>query len=256
MRFRRHLAPLEGWKLPPIDRRRVLKVAGLIVGVLLVGYLTAFFIVFPAPLLPGHREVPRVLGLSGDEAQEAIRQAEMVVANLDSAPHSFAARGMVTWQDPPPGVVAPERTEVTITVSNGPPHVPVPDLIGLDGGLAQRLLKSAGLSVAAIESVPTATTPGVVVVTRPSAGASLPTGGGVRLVVSKGAPSVTVPDLLSLSLGDARQRLEEVGLVLGVATRRTSQDGLPGTVMAQRPAAGTLAVPGSAVDIVLIRRPQ
>jgi eukaryotic-like serine/threonine-protein kinase len=256
MKFRRHLPPLEEWKLPPIDRRRVLRIAGLVLGVLLAGYLTAFFIVFPAPILPGHTEVPRVLGLSAEEAQEAIRQAEMVVAQVDSAPHSFAARGMVTWQDPPPGVVAPERTEVTITVSSGPPHVPVPDLAGLDGALAQRLLKSAGLAVAAVESVPTASAPGVVVVTRPSAGVPVAAGSGVRLVVSKGAASVTVPDLLSLSLGDARQRLEEVGLVLGVATRRTSNDGLPGTVMAQRPAAGTLAVPGSAVDIVLIRRPQ
>lgn len=256
MRVRRHLAPLSEWRWPAaIDWRRARRVLAWVAAAVAAGYLTAFLVVFPAPILPGHRAVPRVIGLPAEQAREAIRQAEMTVARNDSAPHISAPRGTAIWQDPPPGVVAPERTEVAITLSTGPPQVPVPDLVGLEGGFAARLLATAGLTVAAVESVPTASAPGVVVVTRPAAGTTLPTGSGVRLVVSEGAATVQIPDLLGLSLGDARQKLEGAGLVLGVATRRTTTEGNPGTVLAQRPAAGTLAVPGAAVDVVLIRRP-
>jgi beta-lactam-binding protein with PASTA domain len=64
-----------------------------------------------------------------------------------------------------------------------------------------------------------------------------------------------VPDLLGMSIADARTRLELDGLQLGTPTRRTTTDGAPGTIIAQRPAAGTLASPGTVVDIVVARSP-
>ena len=65
-----------------------------------------------------------------------------------------------------------------------------------------------------------------------------------------------MPDLLNMSQADARTRLEVEGLQLGSVTRRRTSDASPGTVVAQRPAAGTLAPPGTAVDIVVARSPQ
>ena len=43
---------------------------------------------------------------------------------------------------------------------------------------------------------------------------------------------------------------------LGTVTRRRTADASPGTVVGQRPAAGTLAAPGTVVDIVVARSPQ
>ncbi|HXF94486.1 MAG TPA: PASTA domain-containing protein, partial [Gemmatimonadales bacterium] len=167
-----------------------------------------------------------------------------------------AAQGTVIWQDPPPGVIAPEKASVTLVVSAGPPKIPVPDVAGFDGELAQRLIAAAGLAVSQVESLQAPSPRGVVLLSRPGPGAILAPGGGVTLVVSRGAPTISVPDLLGLTTPDARARLELEGLRLGAVTRQRTADAPPGIVVAQRPAAGTLAASGAVVDIVVARSPQ
>ena len=54
--------------------------------------------------------------------------------------------------------------------------------------------------------------------------------------------------------GDKTARLWQ-GLQLGSVTRRRTAGANPGTVVAQLPAAGTLAAPGTVVDIVVARSP-
>ena len=253
MRFRRHLPPIDG--VAPIDRRRAGRWALTGLGTLLAGYLFAYLVLFPAPLLSGHQAVPRVLGLSLAEAQAQMTKAHLEIAEGGADPHPTAAQGTVIWQDPPAGVVAPQGLKVTLVVSAGPPKIPVPDVAGLDAGLAQRLVVAAGLTVSQVESVQAAAPRGLAMLTRPPAGTALATGAGLALVVSRGAPTISVPDLLGMSIADARSRLELEGLLLGTPMRRRTADANPGTVVAQRPASGTLASPGTVVDIWVARSP-
>lgn len=257
MRIRRHLPPLSGFRLPDLrlDRRKVKILSAALLSAAVAGYLTAYLIIFPAPILPGHQAVPRVLGLTRAEAQEQLTRAELQSLDGGAEPHPTATEGTVIWQDPPAGVVAPERTKVTLVTSAGPPKIPVPDVAGYDGELARQLITVAGLTVAHVESVAAPVPRGVTLVTRPGASATLAPGSGVTLVVSRGAPTIMVPSLLELSQADARTRLELEGLVLGTVTRRRTTEAAPGTVVAQRPAAGTLAAPGTVVDIVVARSP-
>lgn len=256
MRIRRHLPPFDG--LAPslnIDRRRVLRWVGIGLGAVLAGYLTAYLLLFPAPILPGHKVVPRVLGLSLPEAQAQMTSGGLQAADGGAEPHPSAPQGTVIWQDPPPGVIAPADLKVTLVTSAGPPKIPVPDVASLDALLAQKLVNAAGLAVSQVESVQAAAPRGLAMLTRPPAGTILAPGASLTLVVSRGAPTITVPDLLGMSGADARTRLEMEGLLLGTMTRRRTSDATPGTVVAQRPAAGTLASPGTVVDIVVARSP-
>lgn len=254
MRVRRHFAPFEpAALLAPSERRALMRWALAGVGAALAGYLLAYLVIFPAPLLPGHEAVPRLLGLTQVEAQTQLENASLRVHDGGSESHFTAPQGVIIWQDPPPGVLTPENTAVTLVVSAGPPKIPVPDVVGFDGALAVRLLRAGALGPGAIDSVQAAAPPGVVVQTRPSPGAMLSVGGSVALVVSRGQPTIIVPDLLGLSQGDARSRLEQEGLRLGTATRRRTPEASPGTVVAQRPAAGTLAAAGTVIDIVVAR---
>src|SRR5690242_7948918 len=123
MRVRRHFESFQEFQLD----RRVWKWVGIGVGMLLAGYLTAF-IMFPAPILPGHQAVPRVLGLTVAEAQAEIQKARLQVTDGGAEPHPSAPQGVVIWQDPPPDVIAPEGTKVTLVSSSGPPKIPVPDV--------------------------------------------------------------------------------------------------------------------------------
>jgi beta-lactam-binding protein with PASTA domain len=59
-----------------------------------------------------------------------------------------------------------------------------------------------------------------------------------------------------MSQADARTRVEMEGLQLGTVTRRRTASANPGTVVEQSPGAGTLAAPGTVVDIVVARSPQ
>jgi len=252
MRVRRHIAPWSEFKFD----RRWLRWIAVGAAVMLAGYLTAYLVVFPAPILPGHHAVPRVLGLTIAEAQGEIQKAQLQVTDGGAEPHPTAAQGVVIWQDPPPGVMAPEGTKVTLVSSAGPPKIPVPDVAGLDAMLAQTLVNATGLTIAQVESVQAASPTGLAMLTRPPAGTALAPAAGVTLVVSRGAPTISIPDLLGMASADARTRLEMEGLQLGTVTRRRTTDGSPGTVVAQRPAAGTLAAPGTVVDIVVARSPQ
>jgi eukaryotic-like serine/threonine-protein kinase len=236
--------------------RRTWQWIGIGAGMVLAGYLTAFLVVFPAPLLPGHQAVPRVLGLTVAEAQAELQKARLQTTDGGAEPHPTTPQGVVIWQDPPPDVIAPEGTKVTLVSSAGPPKIPVPDVAGLDVTLAQSMVAAAGLVVSQVESVQAAAPTGQAMMTRPPAGTALAPGAGLTVVVSRGAPTIPVPDLLGMSSADARTRLETEGLQLGTVTRRRTTEGAPGTVVAQKPAAATLAAPGTVVDIVVARSPQ
>ncbi len=256
MRIRRHLPPLDKRSIVGVNRRQVLRWGSSIAGALLAGYLTAHLLIFPSRILSGHQVVPRVLGLPHAEARQELDRASLVARDGGSEPHPTAAQGTVIWQDPPPGVVAPQGAHVTLVVSAGPPKIPIPDVAGLDGSLAERLIGAGGLTVSQVESVQAAAPRGVVMLTRPPAGNVLSPGAGLVVVVSRGAPTIAVPRLLGLTPADARTRLELEGLQLGTVTRRRTGEANPGTVVGQRPAAGTLAAPGTVVDIVVARSPQ
>ncbi len=256
MRIRRHLpalADLPFPSFPKLSGRAVRILLACALGAILAGYLTAYLIIFPTPILPGHQAVPRVLGLTRGEAGEQLARAEMAAVDGGSDAHPTATEGTVIWQDPPPGVVAPEQTKVALVTSAGPPKIPVPDVAGYDGALARQVLAVAGLTVAQVESVAAPVPRGVTMLTRPAPATNVSPGSRVTLVVSRGAPTITVPSLLGLSPADARTRLELEGLVLGTVTRRRTNEAAPGIVLEQRPAAGTLAPPGTVIDIVVAR---
>ncbi len=262
MQLRRHMPPLKAWhwprlrRLPPIKRDEAIRWGFWLLVAGVVGYLFAALVAFPSPIFPHHQQVPRVIGLPLAEARQAIAAAHLGTTDNGTEPHPSAPVGTVIWQDPPPGVEAPSNLRVALVASAGPQRVPVPDVAGLDAGLAAKLIAAAGLTVSRVESVPAALPPGQTMLTRPAAATTLVPGSGVGLVVSRGAPTITVPDLLGLSPVDARTRLEAAGLAIGGVTRQRTADAAPGTIVAQRPAAGTLAVPGTLVDVVVARSPQ
>lgn len=83
---------------------------------------------------------------------------------------------------------------------------------------------------------------------------SLPSGTTVHLTVSSGPATVTVPDVLSFELDQARQVLEAAGLRLGDVDSISSPLDA-GLVVGTRPPTGGTKSPGSTVDVVVSRGP-
>ena len=68
--------------------------------------------------------------------------------------------------------------------------------------------------------------------------------------VAASDPRVDVPLVVGLPVDDAREQLERIGLSVG-DIRERNEGSPPGTIAAQRPAAGDRVNPGSTVDLVV-----
>ena len=234
-------------------KRRLLILAATLFTAFLAGYALATLVLFPSPIFARSEAVPRVLGLTLDDAARALAAAGMVASDTALVSHPTGPRGTIVWQDPPPSVAVPQGTGVALSVSRGPQPIPVPDVRQYQQELAERLIEAAGLTVAGIDTSTAPEERGVVVNTRPPAGRSRSPGEGVTLFVSVGAPTISVPDLAGLTLEEARELLELTGLALGSTQARTSSAAEPGLIIEQNPAAGTLAAPGAAVRVTIVR---
>lgn len=75
--------------------------------------------------------------------------------------------------------------------------------------------------------------------------------GLVAVKLLGGNTSVQAPTLVGLSVSEATQTLTDAKLKLGTKTPQTDPSAAPGTVLSQKPEAGTTINQGSAIDIVV-----
>lgn len=237
-----------------IAGRRLLKQLGLVLAAFLLGYLVNVFWLFPAPLFSKDHAVPRLLDLGATEARQKLEAQGFRVRVEDQQTDVSTARGGVVWQDPPPGVVVPPNTQVSIIVSEGPPDVPVPDVADFPRLLAERVLAAAGFKIGRVDTLPASNEPGIVIQTRPAAGQGRPAGTPVTLVISSGPAEVTVPTVVGLPLPVARERIEVVGLQVGTVTGRSQPGRVEGMVLEQRPTGGARVARSTRVDFIITRK--
>lgn len=226
-------------------------VAGLVALAAVAGYF-ASLVAWPAPIVEQDVAVALVVDQPLGAAEATLAGQGLRVKVLEARESDpMLPAGHVTWQDPPGGMRLPRGSLITLTLSAGPAPVAVPDVAQFTREDAERVLVAAGLALGRIDSIPSGTERGVVVLTRPAAGTPRLPGGGVDLVVSRGPADVRVPALAGLEEAEARHRLERVGLLVGLVERRRAARGPSGAVLEQRPAAGTRAAHGSRVNLII-----
>jgi serine/threonine-protein kinase len=196
-----------------------------------------------------------VVGLSADSARALLQKSGLAGKIADRVTHPTLAQGRVVWQDPPAEILVTAGTTVDLAISDGPQRVLIPDVAGYDEDTGRLLMESAGLTVT-IEHAQTSAPKGVVVNSRPPAGTALNPGRPVALVVSEGAPTITVPNVVGLTLEDARPKIEDAGFRVGTTFTRSATVEQLGTIIEQRPQAGTLGAPGTAINLFIARLPQ
>jgi serine/threonine-protein kinase len=252
VKVRRHLAaPF----LSTAGGRRLLKHLGIVFGATLAGYLVAAFWLYPAPLFTTTVAVPRVLELTGGEAQRRLARDGFRVKFAGEMSHPKLPVGTVVWQDPAPLSSSGPGALVQLYTSSGPAQVVIPDVVGLDGPLAGRILTAAGFSIRSTDSVSAPSERGAALATRPSAGVAVAPGTAVVLVVSAGPASTAIPDVTGMTTSRARDALFKIGLSVGRVTAQVAAGKVPGTVITQRPAAGALAAKDGRVDLIVAKAP-
>jgi beta-lactam-binding protein with PASTA domain len=227
-----------------------------LIGLVLLAGLAAFLVWYtvyrddgtssrpPAVVVSAKSTVPKVVGIRVQAAEFQLKEAKLA-AKIVRRP-ATKPKGIVVAQRPKPGAVAPQGTPVTLVVSNGPPGVAMPDVVGLGAPDAVRALQPRKLNPT-LQQVPSKEPPGTVIAQTPKAGARAKPGTSVVLQVAKGEAAVAVPDVTGQPSQQAVGALRQAGLTARIVQVPSTQP--KGTVVAQNPPAGQKLAKGAAVRL-------
>ncbi|MDR6973349.1 serine/threonine-protein kinase [Streptomyces sp. 3330] len=201
-------------------------------------------------------KVPAVLTQKEAEARTRLEAAGLEVGKVRHQHSDTVKRGTVMDTDPDPGARIRKHDSVTLTVSDGPEIVKVPDVAGSRLDKAEELLKSDGLEPGLVtQEFSEDVIKGFVISTDPEAGAKRRAGAAIAIVVSKGSP-VDIPDVTGDSVDDAKAELEEAGLKVKIATEQVTSEFDKGLVATQTPEEGSEAAEGDTVTLTLSKGPE
>jgi serine/threonine-protein kinase len=201
--------------------------------------------------------VPSLIGSTPAVADQRLRPLHLRLAVSGHIYDSRAPAGTIVSQQPATGRLK-QGDAVAVTLSLGPRPVPVPSVTRLTSSAAGALLGYLGLRAKVVARVASMTVPaGAVVSSNPDHGTLLP-GQTVALVISTGKPTVPVPALqgpTATSFAAARAALAAVNLTATEVDQYS--DTVPaGQVVGTNPPAGTAAVVGTQVTVVISRGPH
>jgi beta-lactam-binding protein with PASTA domain/predicted Ser/Thr protein kinase len=203
----------------------------------------------------GKREVtvPSVVGQDDADAIEELTRAglDAHVVNVSSDKDV----GVVTGQQPAPGVVVVEGTQVRINVSSGPKQVTVPSVLLLPYEQAVSELQRGGFKVSRID-VDSDQANGLVVNQDPNGGATASQGSTVTLSVSKGPVTSAIPDVTTQEYSVAQATLEGAGFRTKIVFEDTEDPSLDGIVVSQDPVGGSQDKPNTVVTLFVGRLVQ
>ncbi|MFE0795421.1 Stk1 family PASTA domain-containing Ser/Thr kinase [Streptomyces mutabilis] len=201
-------------------------------------------------------KVPALLSKTEAQARDRLEEAGLDVGKVQHAYSDTVERGKVISTDPSVGTRIRKNDSVSLTVSDGPDTVKLPDVEGYRLDRARTVLKDEGLEPGMVtrafsEEVPK----GFVISTKPKTGTTVRAGSAVALVVSKGSP-IDVPDVTGDDLADARAELTEAGLKVKVAQKQVNSEYDKGQVARQTPGSGSRAAEGDTVTLTVSKGPE
>lgn len=138
-----------------------------------------------------------------------------------------------------PGATLPHNATITVTVSQGPKPVTMPDIVGKTKGEAQQAMNNLKLTANWTESFDDKIPQGQVISASVDSGNTLHWGDSVDVVVSKGPETITLPNYVGQKASDAKAALEKLGFTVKVSSQITLDARQDKKVASQDPVGGT-----------------
>jgi serine/threonine-protein kinase len=153
--------------------------------------------------------------------------------------------------NPNVGSSVAEDSTVALTVSKGAKPVVVPNLVGHSVGDAREVLRKRGLALTIAQQIENDSIPANMIASQnPDPDATVAPKSTVSVVVSTGAPSVAVPNVIGQDPQSAQAALQSAGFGVNL-TYDVEPANAAQKVAAQNPAAGETAKKGSRVQIIV-----
>lgn len=196
-------------------------------------------------------KVPDLTNKSPSEAESALAAVGLKARNGDSVESDNVAVGYVATQEPAAGSDAKAGDTITYHLSSGKGKVDVPDVTEMTSERASDVLKDAGFKVET-QQQPSSSVPEGRVISQSPANGKADKGSTVTIVVSTGAQSGSVPNVVGKDFETAQTTLENAGFQ--VNTVWVYDDNVAtGNVVGQTPSS---AVPGATITIRVSSGPR
>lgn len=226
----------------------------LIISVLFFLFGFAVINYFIMPYMVRSRDttkVPNVTGMEFEKARDLCVERGLVINKQGEKYEEDRPPGFIIVQDPLPELVIKRGRRVDVIVSLGQELTSIPDITGLDADRATSILSTAGLKVIGERHESSeVVSEGKVMALEPPPGSRVKSGTEVTLVISTGAITFVMPLLEERLLDEAKHIVEDMGLVIAnIEYVRT--DLAIGTVIGQKPPAGSHVVQGQEVELVI-----
>jgi beta-lactam-binding protein with PASTA domain/tRNA A-37 threonylcarbamoyl transferase component Bud32 len=196
---------------------------------------------------PGTIVVPDVTGQRAKQARNTLEDKGFRVRE-DQRPSNRVRAGLAIGTEPPAGTELERGSRVTLVISIGARLVQVPSVIGQQQDLAESAIRGEGL-IPDVEQRDSDEPEGQVIAQDPAAGSTVKKHTTVTVVVSTGAGSAIVPNVVGESKDQARADLKDAGLSVRIVKRMTSDPNEDGQVLDQSPVAGTRLRRGEFVTV-------
>ncbi len=204
--------------------------------------------------VPHTADVPAVVGTPVDQARAALTDLGLVVKVAEGEFSSKIPAGSVLRVRPSEGSTLEDGATVTLVPSLGTEPVDVPNLVGKPFGRAKEMLNKVGLVLGVKKlEYDYEIAKGSIVSQDPDT-AQAPKGSAVDVVISRGPPPVSLPDVVGKQEAEATGRLQARDFVV-VVSRAFSNDVTEGRVVSQTPASSQAPF-GSTVTIVVSKGPE
>lgn len=224
-----------------------------------IGLILLFCIAFGGTMLvlnvtnPKEVEMPNIVGLSKEEAQQRIEGAKLKFEVASEEYNKDVEENHVISQDPTyvEGYnKVKEGSTVKVVLSKGTEKTKVPKVVGMSQEDAVTAIEDAKLKAEIVEETSKKVQEGYVISQETDANTEVDAGENVKIHVSTGVEKATVPGVVGKSQDEAKKTLQDLGFVVTVTTAEdSSKDN--GVVLKQSLEEGKSVEKGSAITITV-----
>jgi beta-lactam-binding protein with PASTA domain/serine/threonine protein kinase len=198
---------------------------------------------------PERHAVPDVRGKTLDEAQTMLDEASLGFGQAVQRFSEKVAKGKVITTDPAPGTSLRRDAAVNVVVSRGQRPIKIPDWTGRNGDKAVDALTGLGFDVQRDDQFSDTVPLGRVISQSPSSGTGFKDD-PVKLVVSKGAALVQIPEINGKKVEDAKKELEKLDFHVEIVQNPLYVGA--NYVVGSNPPQGSMAPRGSTVTLSIV----
>lgn len=224
-----------------------------------IGLILLFCIAFGGTMLvlnitnPKEVEMPNIVGLSKEEAQQRIEGAKLKFEVASEEYNKDVEENHVISQDPTyvEGYnKVKEGSTVKVVLSKGTEKTKVPKVVGMSQEDAVTAIEDAKLKAEIVEETSKKVQEGYVISQETDANTEVDAGETVKIHVSTGVEKATVPGVVGKSQDEAKKALQDLGFVVTVTTAEdSSKDN--GVVLKQSLEEGKSVEKGSTIAITV-----